>query len=76
MLMTETKSVIRQMAEESGMKFNEFAARCLLRDLSYETAKDIWNGDERPRGYNSGTKLIIAKVLRRPVSEVFPDAAL
>jgi hypothetical protein len=73
MLMTETKSRVQQIAIENGWKFNEFAARCLLRNLSYETAKDLWNGVERPRGYNAGTKLIIAKVLRRPITEVFPD---
>jgi hypothetical protein len=71
--MTETKSKVQQIAEESGMKFNEFAARCLLRNLSYETAKDVWYGKDRPRGYNAGTKVIIAKVLRRPVNEVFDD---
>jgi hypothetical protein len=71
--MIETKSKVREIAAETGMSFNQFAARCLMRDLSYETAKDIWTGVERPRGYNSGTKLIIAKVLRRPVDEIFPD---
>ena len=65
--------MIREIAAETGMSFNQFAGRCLMRDLSYETAKDIWNGEPRDRGYNSGTKLIVSKVLRRPVAEVFPD---
>jgi hypothetical protein len=74
MLMAETtKTKVQEIAAEIGMSFNQFAGRCLMRDLSYETAKDIWNGVEGPRGRNSGTKLIIAKVLRRPVTEIFPD---
>jgi hypothetical protein len=73
MLMTETKNRVREIAADLGMSFNRFASRCLWYDLSYETAKDIWYGVERPRGYNAGTKSIVAKVLRRPVTEVFPE---
>jgi hypothetical protein len=75
MLMTATsqKTKVQEIAEEMGLDFKKFAARCMLRDLSYQTAKDIWGGVKGSRGYNAGTKMIVAKVLRRPASEVFPD---
>jgi hypothetical protein len=74
MLMTDTKSRVQKIAAENGMSFNQFAARCLLRDLSYETARNVWYGRKvGDRGYTSGTKLIVSKVLRRPVAEVFPE---
>jgi hypothetical protein len=73
MLMTETKTRVQEIAEDMGLNFKTFAARCMLRDLSYQTAKDIWNGVKGERGYNAGTKIIVAKVLRRPVAEVFPE---
>jgi hypothetical protein len=75
MLMTDIKqkTKVQEIAEEMGMTYKEFAGRCLLRKLSYQTAKDVWYGVKGERGYNEGTKMIVAKVLRRPVSEVFPD---
>jgi hypothetical protein len=74
MLMTDIKSRVQRIAAENGMSFNQFAARCLLRDLSYETARNVWYGRKvGDRGYTSGTKLIVSKVLRRPVAEVFPE---
>jgi hypothetical protein len=75
MLMTETKqkTKVQEIAEALEMDFKHFAARCMLRDLSYQTAKDVWYGVKGDRGYNAGTKLIVAKVLRRPVAEIFPD---
>lgn len=74
MLMTETKTTrVQELAADLGMTFKEFAGRCLLRKLSYQTAKDVWYGVKGERGYNEGTKIIVAKVLRRPVAEVFPE---
>jgi hypothetical protein len=74
MLMVDTKSRVQKIAAGNGMSFNQFAARCLLRDLSYETARNVWYGRKvGDRGYTSGTKLIVSKVLRCPVAEVFPE---
>jgi hypothetical protein len=71
-VMTQTNKV-QEIAAEIGMSFNQFAARCLLRDLSYDTAVRVWNDEKQTRGFNAGTKLIISKVLRRPIDEVFPE---
>jgi hypothetical protein len=73
MLMAETKTRVQQLAADLGMTFNQFAGRCLLRDLSYDTARDVWNGNTGDRGFNDRTKRIVSKILRRPVNEVFPD---
>jgi len=73
MLMTETKTRVREIAEESDLDFLHFAARCMLRGLSYQTAKDVWYGADKKRGWNTTTKALVAKVLRRPVAEVFDD---
>jgi hypothetical protein len=73
MLMTETKiNKVQEIAADLGMSFNHFAARCLLRDLSYDTALRVWNNKGQERGFNSGTKMIVSKILRRPVAEIFP----
>ena len=74
MLMVETKTKVQQIAEEERMTFNQFAGRCLLRDLNYSTALDVWNGNSGPRGFNDRTKRLVSKVFRRPINEVFPDA--
>jgi hypothetical protein len=73
MLMTDTRTKVQQLAAERGMAFNEFAARCLLRNLSYETAKDLWYGVQKKRGFNPTTKAIVAKIFHRPIEEVLPD---
>jgi hypothetical protein len=73
MLMTEAKTRVQELAADLGMTFNQFAGRCLLRDLSYDTARDVWNGNTGDRGFNDRTKRIVSKILRRPVNEVFPD---
>lgn len=73
MLMTETTNKVQQIATENGMSFNHFAGRCLLRDLSYDTALRVWNNKGQERGFNAGTKMIVSKILKHPVIEVFPD---
>jgi capsid protein len=73
MLMTDTKTRIQQIAAEDGMSFHQFAGRCLLRELNYDTARAVWNGEVGPRGFNDRTKRIVSKILRRPVNEVFDD---
>jgi hypothetical protein len=73
MLMTDTQTKVQQAAAELGMTFNQFAGRCLLRDLSYDTARDVWNGNTGDRGFNDRTKRIVSKILRRPINEVFDD---
>lgn len=70
--MTETATKVQQIAAEEGMTFNQFAGRCLLRDLNYTTALDVWNGNSGPRGFNDRTKRLVSKVLRRPIDEIFP----
>jgi capsid protein len=71
MLMTDATTKVQELAAELGMSFNQFAGRCLLRDLSYDTARDVWNGNTGDRGFNDRTKRIVSKILRRPVEEVF-----
>jgi hypothetical protein len=73
MLMTDTKTKVQQVATEEGMTFNQFAGRCLLRDLNYFTALAVWNGNTGDRGFNDRTKRIVSKILRRPVNEIFDD---
>jgi hypothetical protein len=73
MLMTETKTRVQEIAAEQEIEFLQFAARCMLRGLSHQTAKDVWYGADKKRGWNTTTKTIVAKVLRRPVNEVFDD---
>jgi hypothetical protein len=74
MIMTETKTTrVKEIAKESDLDFLKFAARCMLRGLSYQTARDVWYGAKKQRGWNAPTKAIVAKVLRRPVNEVFDD---
>ena len=74
--MTKTekqKPKVQEFAAERGMVFREFAGRCLLRGLSYDTAVDVWHDKPKVRGYNHTTKTVVAKILHRPVSEVFAD---
>jgi hypothetical protein len=74
MLMTERKATkVQEIAAEQGIEFLQFAARCMLRGISHQTAKDVWYGADKKKGWNTTTKTIVSKVLRRPVSEVFPD---
>jgi hypothetical protein len=68
----ELTNKVQEIATEERMTFNQFAGRCLLRDLSYDTARDIWNNVAGPRGFNDRTKRIVSKILKRPVEDVFP----
>jgi capsid protein len=72
-LMTDTQTKVQQLAADLGMSFHQFAGRCLLRELNYDTARAVWNGEVGPRGFNDRTKRIVSKILRRPVNEVFDD---
>jgi hypothetical protein len=73
--MTEMKTTnAREAAREIGVvDFRHFAARCMLRGLSYQTARDIWYGAKKKRGWTPHTQATVAKILRRPVSEIFDD---
>lgn len=62
---------VQELAAENGLTFREYAGRCLLRGLSYQTAKDVWYKDARKRRYNLTTKTIVARILHRSVDEVF-----
>jgi hypothetical protein len=73
MLMTDEKTKVQDLAEEIGMSYGVFIGRCLDKGLSFDTANDAWRGIAGKRGYNKLTQLTIARILRRPVSEVFPD---
>jgi hypothetical protein len=74
MLMAELKTTrVQEIAAEQKLEFLKFAARCMLRGVSYQTARDVWYGKKKQRGWNPTTKTLVSKVLRRPVDEVFPD---
>ena len=73
MVMTETKTTrVQEVAAEIGMSYGTFIGRCLDRNLSYDTANDVWN-KAGEQGFSKITKATVAKILRRPVDEVFPD---
>jgi hypothetical protein len=74
MLMAEIKTTrVQEIAAEQDIEFLKFAARCMLRGVSYQTARDVWYGAKKRRGWNKTTQSIVAKILRRPVAEIFPD---
>jgi hypothetical protein len=73
MVMADLKTRVQEIAADEGITFNQFAGRCLLRDLNFDTARAVWNNDAGPRGFNDRTKRIVSKILKRPVEEVFPD---
>ena len=77
-VMTEIKPInnAREIADEIGMSYERFVYRCTTKGLSADTAKAEWNKKdaERERGFFKTTKNIIADILHRPVSEIFPDA--
>ena len=73
--MVETKATrVQEIAAEIGMTYGRFIGRCLDLGLSFDTANDVWDGKAGRRGFNLLTKNTVAKILRRPVEEVFPDA--
>lgn len=71
----EKVNKVRELATETGLTFQQYAGRCLLHNLSYQTAKDVWYGVEKKRGYNRTTKAIVARILHKPVDEVFQPPA-
>ena len=76
MLMDEvTKQInkVSEIAAKKEMGFREFAGRCMLRGLSYDTAKEAWNKAEKVRGFNETTKTIVAEILGRPIKDVFGE---
>jgi hypothetical protein len=73
MLMTAEKTRVQELAAEIGMSYGVFIGRCLDKGLSFDTANDVWNGKEGRRGFNQLTENTVAKILRRPVNEVFPE---
>ncbi len=73
MVMTDTKTKVQEIAEEIGMTYGTFIGRCLDRHLSFDTANDVWT-KAGTQGFSKITQATVAKILRRPVEDVFPDA--
>jgi hypothetical protein len=75
MVITEmpTKNKVREIATRKEMTFRQFAGQCLLRGLSYDTARQLWIDTEKVRGFNPITKQIAAEILGRPVRDVFGE---
>ena len=73
MLMTDTINKVSEIATKKEMTFNEFAGRCLLRGLSYDTARNIWKKTPRSHGYNITTKQIVSEIVGRSVRDLFGD---
>jgi hypothetical protein len=69
----ELTNKVREIAVKKEMTFRQFAGQCLLRGLSYDTAKELWNKAEKTRGFNPITKQVAAEILGRPVKDVFGD---
>ena len=65
------KTVVQQLAAKKGMMFYEFAGYCLLEQLSYDTARELWYGADKVRGYNRITKKAVAAVLETSIEEIF-----
>lgn len=68
-----TPNKVKEFATANGMVFREFAGRCLLAGLSYDTVRDAWNKKRKERGFNHTTKVTIAVVLNKDVREVFGE---
>jgi hypothetical protein len=64
---------VKELAQAKGLGFLKFAGKCMLVGLSYDSAKDLWEGKFKKRGWNGSTKMIVAGILHRPIAEVFPD---
>lgn len=64
---------VREIAAKKEMTFKQFAGQCLLRGLSYDTARQLWLDIEKQRGFNTLTKQVAADILGRPVKDVFGD---
>jgi hypothetical protein len=73
MLMTETKTTkVQEIAAEIGMSYGRFIGRCLDAGMSYDTANDVWKKSDK-QGFSKITQTTVARILRRPVAEVFPE---
>jgi hypothetical protein len=72
MLMTIEKTKIQEIAAEIGMSYGRFIGRCLDLGMSYDTANDVWN-KAGTQGFSRITQATVARILRRPVAEVFPE---
>jgi hypothetical protein len=69
----ELTNKVREIATKKEMTFRQFAGQCLLRGLSYDTAKELWNKKEKVRGFNPITKQVAAEILGRPIKDVFGE---
>jgi hypothetical protein len=73
MVMAEIKTTkVQEIAAEIGMSYGRFIGRCLDAGMSYDTANDVWN-KAGEQGFSKITRATVAKILRRPVAEIFPD---
>jgi hypothetical protein len=73
MIMTDTKTTkVQEVAAEIGMSYGRFIGRCLDTGMSFDTANDVWYraGEQ---GFSKITRATVARILRRPVAEVFPE---
>jgi hypothetical protein len=74
MLMTDEKTKVQEIAAELGMSYGTFIGRCLDRNLGFDTANDVWTkAGTGKQGFSKITMATVAKILRRPVAEIFPD---
>jgi hypothetical protein len=73
MVMAEIKTTkVQEVAAEIGMSYGRFIGRCLDTGMSYDTANDVWT-KAGVQGFSKITRATVAKILRRPVAEIFPD---
>jgi hypothetical protein len=75
MVMAEIQQVnnVRKIAEEGGKSYAWFVGRCIAKGLSVDTAKALWDNEERQRGYFKTTKNIVADILKRPIEDIFGE---
>jgi hypothetical protein len=66
-------NMVSEIANKKEMTFQQFAGQCLLRGLSYDTAKNVWEKAYKSRGFNATTKTIVSEILGRPVKDVFGE---
>jgi hypothetical protein len=75
MTMPDTKQLnkVSEIATKKEMTFRQFAGQCLLRGLSYDTAKNVWDNETGERGFNATTKTIVSEILGRSIKDVFGE---
>jgi phage terminase large subunit GpA-like protein len=74
MVMAEIKTTkVQEVAAEIGMSYGRFIGRCLDSGMSFDTANDVWKFSDK-QGFSRITQTTVARILRRPVDEIFPDA--